>query len=207
MTSRVPDAVRRTADVVTAAAVLTLGAPLLILIAVVVRLRLGSPVMFRQTRLGRGGRPFRLVKFRTMHHPAPGREAPEFDGERLTRLGRWLRATSLDELPEFWNVLCGQMTLVGPRPLPAGYWGRYRDEEYERFLVKPGVTGLAQVSGRNACGWDDRLRLDVQYVRTRSIRGDLRVLARTVGVVVRGSGVDQDDGVTMTELPKDRSGG
>lgn len=206
-TPRWENALRRAVDVVLAATVLLLGAPLLALLALVVRLRLGSPVFFHQTRLGRGGRPFRLVKFRSMRHPAPGREAPEFDAERLTRFGGFLRSTSLDELPEFWNVLRGDMTLVGPRPLPAGYWPRYRGDEYERFLVKPGITGLAQVNGRNACDWDDRLRLDVQYVRTRSLQGDLGILAKTVAVVARRTGVDQDGGVTMTELPQGRPGG
>ena len=207
MRGRWADGVRRGADVVVAATVLGLGAPVLAAIALAVRLRLGAPVLFRQTRLGLGGRPFRLVKFRTMRPPSPGREGPQFDAERMTRLGNLLRATSLDELPEFWNVLCGHMTLVGPRPLPAHYWNRYRHDEYDRFLVKPGVTGLAQVNGRNNCGWDERLALDVQYVRTRSLRGDVGIILRTVAVVLGRSGVDQDGGVTMTELPEGRSNG
>jgi hypothetical protein len=180
------------------------GAPVLGAVAFAVRIRMGSPVLFRQERLGLGGRPFRLVKFRTMRHPAPGREGPEFDAERLTALGRFLRATSLDELPEMVNLLRGDLTLVGPRPLPTAYWPRYRGHEYERFEVKPGITGLAQVSGRNAVGWDERLALDVQYVRTRTLRGDLRILARTVKVVLRRDGVDQTGGVTMHALPPDR---
>lgn len=184
--------------------VLLLGSPVLLATAVAVRLRLGSPVLFRQQRLGLAGRPFQLVKFRSMRHPAPGREAPEFDGERLTRLGRFLRSTSLDELPEMWNLLKGDLTLVGPRPLPTSYWHRYRGDEYERFLVKPGITGLAQVSGRNAVDWDQRLALDVQYVRTRSVAGDLRILLRTVGVVLGRSGVDHGEGVTMHALPEGR---
>ena len=198
------DRVRRLLDVTVALAVLTLGAPVLLGVALAVRLRLGSPVLFRQERLGLGGRPFRLVKFRTMRHPAPGREGPEFDAERLTALGRFLRATSLDELPEMVNLLRGELTLVGPRPLPTAYWTRYRGAEYERFEVKPGITGLAQVSGRNAIGWDERLALDVEYVRTRSLTGDLRILWRTVMVVLRRDGVDQTGGVTMHALPADR---
>jgi len=196
--------VRRVLDVAVALAVLMVGAPVLGAVAFAVRIRMGSPVLFRQERLGLGGRPFRLVKFRTMRHPAPGREGPEFDAERLTALGRFLRATSLDELPEMVNLLRGDLTLVGPRPLPTAYWPRYRGHEYERFEVKPGITGLAQVSGRNAVGWDERLALDVQYVRTRTLRGDLRILARTVKVVLRRDGVDQTGGVTMHALPPDR---
>jgi lipopolysaccharide/colanic/teichoic acid biosynthesis glycosyltransferase len=195
---------RRVLDVLVACLVLSLGSPVLVATAVVVRLRLGAPVLFRQQRLGRAGQPFHLVKFRSMRHPAPGREAPEFDAERLTRLGQFLRSTSLDELPEMWNLLKGDLTLVGPRPLPTSYWHRYRGDEYERFLVKPGITGLAQVSGRNAVDWDQRLALDVQYVRTRSLVGDLRILLRTVGVVLGRSGVDHGDGVTMHELPEGR---
>lgn len=198
------DTIRRAFDVAVATAVLVLGSPVLLVVALAVRLRLGAPVLFRQERLGLAGRPFRLVKFRTMRHPKPGREAPEFDAERLTRLGGFLRSTSLDELPEMWNLLKGDLTLVGPRPLPTAYWTRYRGTEYERFLVKPGITGLAQVSGRNTVGWDERLAIDVQYVRSRTLRGDLMILLRTIGAVLRRSGVDQAQGVTMHQLPEGR---
>lgn len=184
--------------------VLVVGSPVLCGVALLVRLRMGSPVLFRQERLGLGGKPFHLVKFRTMRHPAPGREGPEFDAERLTALGRFLRSTSLDELPEMVNLLRGDITLVGPRPLPTAYFHRYRGDEYERFEVKPGITGLAQVSGRNAVGWDERLALDVEYVRTRSLRTDLAILSRTVAVVLRRDGIDQTGGVTMHALPSDR---
>lgn len=200
------DAVRRTLDLLVAATVLTLGAPLLVVIALAVRLTMGRPVLFRQRRLGRDGRPFDLVKFRTMRHPEPGREGPEHDHERIGRLGAFLRATSLDELPGFVNLWRGDVTLVGPRPLPVHYWDRFRGDEYRRFDVRPGITGLAQVSGRNLVDWDHRLALDVQYVATRSLLGDLRILARTVPVVLRRSGVDRADGVTMTALPEDRPG-
>jgi len=198
------DAVRRLLDTLVAVVVLVVGSPVLAAVALAVGLRLGRPVLFRQQRLGVGGRPFHLVKFRSMRHPQPGREAPEFDSERLTALGGFLRSTSLDELPEMWNLLKGDLTLVGPRPLPTAYWTRYRGAEYERFLVKPGITGLAQVNGRNAVAWDDRLALDVQYVRTRTLRGDLAILLRTVAVVLSRSGVDQAGGVTMHELPEGR---
>ncbi len=199
------NAVRRVVDVAAAVVVLTLGAPLLLFVAIAVRLGLGSPILFRQRRLGLGGAPFDVLKFRTMHHAAPGREGPVHDAERLGRLGRLLRSSSLDELPSFLNLLRGQITLVGPRPLPVQYWHRYRGEEYRRFEVKPGITGLAQVNGRNATDWDTRLALDVRYVRERSLLGDLRIVLRTVPMVLRRSGVDQPDGVTMHALPEDRS--
>lgn len=200
----VSDRLRRVIDVVAATAGLLVLAPVFLAVAAAVRLRLGPGVIFRQRRLGLAGRPFSLLKFRTMRHPKPGREGPEFDEDRLGRLGRWLRATSLDELPSLWNLLRGDIALVGPRPLPVHYWDRYRGEEYRRFEVRPGITGLAQVSGRNALDWPDRLALDVEYVRERSLLGDIRILARTVAVVARREGVDHGAGVTMHELPTDR---
>jgi len=204
VTSRA-DAVRRCADVAVGSAVLVAGAPVLGAVALAVRATMGSPVLFRQRRAGRDGVPFDLVKFRTMRHPEPGREGPEFDAERLTRLGSLLRSTSLDELPGFWNLVRGDVTLVGPRPLPVHYVDYYCRDEIRRLDVKPGITGLAQVSGRNELDWDRRLALDVQYVRTRSLRGDLAIVLRTVGVVLRRSGVSEAGGVTMTELPADRA--
>lgn len=198
------DPVRRLVDVIAAVVGLTLTAPLLLAIAILVRVQMGAPVLFRQRRLGRGGVPFELAKFRTMKHPEPGREGPEFDAERITALGRWLRATSLDELPSLFNLLRGEISLVGPRPLPVHYWDRFRGDEYRRFEVRPGITGLAQVSGRNQVAWDDRLALDVRYVESRSLFGDARLLLRTVPAVLGRSGIDQEGGVTMTELPADR---
>ena len=192
-------------DVVAAAGGLLLTSPLLLGAAVATRVSAGRGVVYRQRRLGLGGQPFELLKFRSMRHPAPGREAPEFDAERITRVGTWLRATSLDELPSLWNLLRGEITLVGPRPLPVHYWDRYVGDEYERFEVRPGITGLAQVNGRNAVDWPERLALDVTYVRTRSLRGDLRILLDTIPAVLGRSGIDQADGVTMHELPADRT--
>jgi len=198
-------AIRRVTDVVVAVLVLTLGAPLLLAVACAVRIDLGRPVLFRQRRLGLAGAPFDVLKFRTMRHAAPGCEGPEHDAARLGRLGRLLRSTSIDELPSFVNLLRGEITLVGPRPLPAHYWTRYVGEEYRRFEVKPGITGLAQVSGRNVIGWDERLALDVRYVRERSLLGDLRIVLRTVPLVLGRSGVDQAGGVTMHALPEGRA--
>ena len=199
------DRVRRIVDVVAAASGLLVTSPLLIGAAVATRLSAGRGVLYRQRRLGLGGQPFELFKFRSMRHPAPGREGPEFDAERMTRTGQWMRATSLDELPSLWNLLRGEITLVGPRPLPVHYWDRFVGDEYERFEVRPGITGLAQINGRNAVDWPERLAFDVTYVRTRTLRGDLRILIETVPAVLGRSGVDQADGVTMLELPADRS--
>jgi lipopolysaccharide/colanic/teichoic acid biosynthesis glycosyltransferase len=198
------DLVRRTIDVMVAACGLVVMSPVLGGAALAVRVAMGRGVLFRQERLGLAGRPFMLMKLRTMKHAAPGREGPEFDAERMTRLGAVLRASSIDELPSLWNLLRGDITLVGPRPLPTHYWHRYRGEEYRRFEVKPGITGLAQVSGRNLVDWPERLALDVEYVADRSLLGDLRILARTVPTVLSGSGVSSGQVVTMHALPDDR---
>ena len=201
----VSDAIRRSVDVVVAAAGLVVASPLLIAVAVATRVSAGRGVVYRQRRLGLAGRPFELLKFRSMRHPEPGREAPEFDNERVTRVGQWVRATSLDELPSLWNLLRGEIALVGPRPLPVHYWDRFVGDEYERFEVRPGITGLAQINGRNAIDWPERLALDVEYVRTRSLLGDLRIVLATVPAVLARSGVDHAEGVTMHELPADRA--
>lgn len=198
------NAVRRALDISVALLILVVGSPVLLAVAIAVRLRLGSPVLFRQRRLGIGGQPFDVLKFRSMRDPAPGRDGPEFDAERLPRLGQFLRGASLDELPSMINLLRGDITLVGPRPLPEQYWTRYRGAEYERFRVRPGVTGLAQINGRNTVDWDERLALDVQYVRTRSLSGDLSILLKTIPVVLGRSGVNHAEGVTMHALPADR---
>jgi lipopolysaccharide/colanic/teichoic acid biosynthesis glycosyltransferase len=196
------DCCRRAVDVAVAATLLVVLSPVIAVVAIVVRFRMGSPVLFRQRRLGRGARPFALYKFRSMHAPLPGREGPEFDQERLGRLGRVLRSTSLDELPSLVNLLRGEIGLVGPRPLPVHYLPRFTPEQRARFEVKPGITGLAQVSGRNAVDWPQRLALDVRYVRERSLLLDARVLWRTVPMVLGRHGVDHGEGVTMHELPE-----
>jgi len=195
------DTVRRMLDVAVSVVGLLLLSPVLAAVAVAVRVRMGSPVLFRQLRLGRDAQPFMLLKFRSMHAAAPGAEGPEFDQQRLGRLGRFLRATSLDELPSLLNLLRGQITLVGPRPLPVHYLRRFTAEQRRRLEVKPGITGLAQVAGRNAVDWPERLALDVEYVRTRSLGRDFSLLLRTVPLVLRRTGVDHADGVTMKELP------
>lgn len=199
--SRAVEGVRRSLDILAAVFGLLITAPVMAAAALAIRVRLGSPVLFRQQRLGRGGAPFTVLKFRSMAHPASGREGPEFDQERLGRLGRVLRASSIDELPSLWNLLRGEIALVGPRPLPVHYWPRFTDEQRRRFEVRPGLTGLAQIAGRNAVDWPERLALDVAYVERRSLRLDLTILLRTVPVVLGRSGVDHADGVTMHELP------
>lgn len=161
------------------------------IVALAVRRSMGSPVLFRQVRPGLGGEPFELVKFRSM------RDGDEPDQERLTPLGRWLRSTSIDELPELWNVLRGDMSLVGPRPLLVAYLDLYTPHQARRHEVRPGLTGLAQISGRNAATWEERLDLDVHYVDTWTILGDLRVMLRTVAAVVQRHGIAAEGHETM----------
>ena len=190
----------RVLDVVIGSAALAVVAPVIAVTAAAARVLDGRPVFFRQERSGRGGRPFTMLKFRTMRPAQPHEVGPEHDAARLTRLGGILRATSLDELPTFLHVVRGQMSLVGPRPLPVAYLARYDDTQARRLEVRPGVTGLAQVSGRNHLTWEDKLALDVRYVDTRTLSLDLRIVARTVGTVLRGVGINHGEGVTMTEF-------
>lgn len=199
--TRAADGVRRAVEIAVAVVGLVALAPVLLVVAGAVRLRMGAPVFFRQQRLGRHAQPFQLLKFRSMHTAQAGQEGPEFDHLRLGRLGTLLRATSLDELPSLVNLLRGEISLVGPRPLPVHYLPRFSEVQRRRFEVKPGITGLAQVAGRNAVDWPERLALDVQYVETRSLWLDLRLVARTIPMVLRRTGVDHQDGVTMKELP------
>ena len=164
-----------------------------------VALRLGRPVLFRQTRPGRDGKPFEIVKFRTMLPVDPAAGLVD-DASRLTPFGRALRSTSLDELPSLWNVVRGDMSLVGPRPLLMEYLSRYSPEQAGRHAVPPGLTGLAQVAGRNDLPWEERLRLDVEYTATRSLGLDLRILARTVVLVCGRTGITGGGSATMPEF-------
>ena len=165
--------------------------PLLAVAALGVRIALGSPVLFRQERIGRGDRPFTILKLRTM------RTGEGTDAERLTPFGRFLRKTSLDELPQFFNVLKGEMSLVGPRPLPSAYLPLYSAEQRRRHEVRPGITGWAQVNGRNAITWKHRFELDVWYVDHRSLWLDLRIVLMTIAAVVTHRGISAEGEATI----------
>ena len=191
MRARRHDRVMRVVDVVAAAVLLVLTAPVTAAVALAVRWRLGSPVLFRQVRAGRKGQAFTIHKFRTMLPEIAPDGRPLSEEERLTPLGAFLRGTSLDELPQLVDVLRGSMALVGPRPLYVDYLRLYTPVQARRLEVRPGITGLAQVSGRDELPWDQRLALDVQYVDTRSVLLDLRILVLTARRVVSGSGVTQ----------------
>lgn len=194
---------KRVLDVVGALTALVVLLPVLAVVAAAVALTMGRPVLFRQPRVGRFGRVFTVVKFRTMR-PGGGVDT---DAARLTRVGDFLRRTSLDELPTFWNVLRGHMSLVGPRPLLVQYLDRYTPHQARRHEVRPGITGAAQVAGRNLLAWEDKLDRDVWYVDNRSLGLDVRILARTVAVVVRRTGVNADGMATTSEfigVPHDR---
>ncbi|HEY0158863.1 MAG TPA: sugar transferase [Thermoanaerobaculia bacterium] len=196
---------KRLMDVTIAAVLLVVLSPLIALLMVLVRVMLGSPVIFRQRRPGLHEQPFTIYKFRTMTDARgpDGQLLP--DSKRLTRFGRWLRASSLDELPELWNVLEGTMSLVGPRPLLPEYLPYYRERERLRHTVRPGITGHAQVNGRNAAGWDERLEMDAWYVENWSPLLDLRILLATVKAVVNRKGVAIDPRSEMLDLNVERS--
>ena len=182
--------VKRLLDIVVAATSLVVLAPLIVAIAVVVRVAMGSPVFFRQVRPGLRGEAFELVKFRTMGREGDGDGRLLSDRERISPLGRLMRRTSLDELPQLWNILIGDMSLVGPRPLLFEYLPRYSAEQARRLEMKPGLTGWAQVHGRGLVQWPERFALDVWYVDHWSLGLDLTILTLTVKMVIRGEGVE-----------------
>ncbi len=192
--------VKRLFDFFVAMVLLFALAPVLIVIALVVVVSLGWPVLFRQQRPGLHGNPFTLYKFRTMKdgYSPTGEALP--DGARLTRVGQFLRASSLDELPELFNVLVGNMSLVGPRPLLMEYLPLYTPEQARRHEVRPGITGWAQVNGRNAVSWDDRFEMDIWYVDNRSFMLDIKILWLTVLSVIRREGISQDGHATMPKF-------
>lgn len=203
--SRFYPAVKRASDALLALLALLVLSPLLLLTALLVRVKLGSPVLFSQVRPGLHGRPFRMVKFRSMTDARDGSGALLPDAQRLPPFGRFLRASSLDELPELWNVLKGDMSLVGPRPLLMEYLPLYTAEQARRHDVRPGITGWAQVNGRNAISWDDKFRLDVWYVDHHSLALDLRIIAMTFARVVRPQGISAPNSATaekFTGTPK-----
>ena len=195
--------IKRAVDVVASAVLLALLLPLLAAVAVAILVTMGRPVCFRQSRSGRDGAPFTLRKLRTMAEGFDTEGSPLKDDVRLTRLGRWIRASSLDELPQLWNVLAGEMSLVGPRPLLPQYLERYSPFQRRRLEATPGITGWAQIHGRNALAWEPRFQLDVWYVDHWSLWLDVRILARTLGSVLRREGISAREHSTMPEFQGD----
>ena len=185
---------KRVFDFLIAVLTFPLWAAAVAVVAAVILIVDGRPVFFRQLRAGRGGRPFTMYKFRTM------REGEGSDAERLTGLGAFLRKVSLDELPQLWNVIKGDMSFVGPRPLPVRYLPRYSAFQARRHEVRPGITGWAQVNGRNSISWEEKFRYDVEYVDSRSFLMDLRIIVMTVSRVLRPSGISHEGEATMTEF-------
>ena len=188
---------KRLFDIVASGVALIILLPFLAALALLVRHRLGGPVLFSETRPGKDGRPFTLLKFRTMRDATDPSGTPLPDHARLTPFGRRLRATSLDELPELWNVFKGDMSLVGPRPLLMDYLPLYTPVQARRHEVRPGLTGWAQINGRNAISWEEKFALDVWYVDNRSFWLDLKIIAMTVARVLKRSGISADGEVTM----------
>jgi lipopolysaccharide/colanic/teichoic acid biosynthesis glycosyltransferase len=197
-------AVKRGIDLIAATLGLLILSPAIALCAIAIYARMGRPIFFRQTRPGLHEQPFRLVKFRTMRESDQARASMLPDRMRLTPLGRFLRRTSLDEVPTLWNVVRGDMSLVGPRPLLRRYLPFFTDRERARFTVRPGITGLAQISGRNLMSWGDRLAADISYVETWSLSLDVRIIFSTVVQVISGHGVVADANEVMRDLDEER---
>lgn len=191
---------KRAFDLVAVILTAPLWVPLVAILALLVRVKIGTPVLFRQKRPGQGGVIFELTKFRTMTDQRDEHGGLLPDAVRLTAFGRWLRGTSLDELPELFNILKGEMSLVGPRPLLVQYLARYTPEQRRRHDVPPGLTGWAQINGRNALSWEEKFRLDVWYVENRGFWLDLRILFRTVWQVVSRQGISAPGDATMPEF-------
>jgi lipopolysaccharide/colanic/teichoic acid biosynthesis glycosyltransferase len=189
--------VKRALDITASAVAMVLLSPVLLIIAIMVRLKLGRPVLFKQERPGLHGKPFTLVKFRTMKLASADPTDGSTDKDRLDPFGAKLRSTSLDEVPELWNILRGDMSLVGPRPLLMHYLSLYSERQARRHEVRPGVTGWAQINGRNTTPWPERLEMDVWYVENRSFWLDLKILALTVPRALRRSGVTQEGQATV----------
>lgn len=196
---------KRLFDIAASAVALLVLTPLLLLLAVLVRCFLGSPVLFRQERSGFGKKVFTILKFRTMTDAQDASGQPLPDTQRLTRFGRFLRSCSLDELPELLNILNGDMSLVGPRPLLPRYDAYYSEREGRRFELLPGLTGWAQINGRNDLAWDDRLECDAWYVEHCTFALDIKIMLRTVGKVLRRDNVQADPGATFGALDEVRS--
>ena len=191
---------KRFFDIVAATLGLIALSPVIAVVAYLIHKRLGSPVLFRQVRPGKGGKPFEMIKFRTMRDAFDVNGKPLPDSERMTDFGRFLRSSSLDELPELWNVIKGDMSLVGPRPLLMEYLPLYNEEQFRRHEMRPGVTGWAQINGRNALSWEEKFKLDVWYVDNQSLALDLKIIFRTIKKVLVRDGISAEGEVTMTRF-------
>jgi len=191
---------KRPCDIVVSLLALVILSPVFVVLFFLIRMKLGTPVFFTQTRPGVDGKPFKMIKFRTMLEATDAQGNPLPDAERMTPFGRMLRATSMDELPELWNVLKGDMSLVGPRPLLMEYIPLYSREQFRRHEVRPGITGWAQVNGRNAISWEERFKLDVWYVENHNLWLDLKIIFLTVKRVLQRDGISQEGQATMTKF-------
>lgn len=186
--------IKRVCDLATVIVTAPIWVPLLLIASFAVKIKLGSPILFRQQRAGKGGKVFTILKLRTMV------DGDGEDEERITPLGRFLRKTSLDELPQMINVLRGEMSIVGPRPLLVEYLPHYSKEQFRRHEVKPGITGWAQINGRNAITWEERFKLDIWYVDHASLWLDLKIVLKTFASVINGKGATTEDGKTMSKF-------
>ena len=191
---------KRLLDIIIASTALVLLSPLYVFVAYKVKKNLGSPVLFRQTRPGLHGKPFEMIKFRTMKDAVDAQGNPLPDNERLTPFGKMLRSTSLDEMPELWNVIKGDMSIVGPRPLLMEYLPLYNKEQAKRHDVRPGMTGHAQVNGRNAISWEEKFKLDTWYVENQSIWLDFKIMLKTVKKVIAKDDINEAGEATMTKF-------
>ena len=191
---------KRIFDVIASFCGLIFLGPIILIVSWKISRKLGSPVLFRQVRPGKGGKPFEMVKFRTMLDAVDSQGIPLPDEQRMTPFGSFLRSSSLDELPELWNVLKGDMSLVGPRPLLMEYLPLYSEEQYRRHDARPGVTGWAQINGRNAISWEDKFKLDVWYVDNRSLWLDIKIIFLTIKKVLVRDGISADGEVTMSKF-------
>ncbi len=192
--------VKRLFDCLIASFAFIILSPVLVVVAVLVRQKLGSPILFSQVRPGRNSKPFKMVKFRTMLDANDAQGKPLPDDQRLTKFGSFLRSTSLDELPELWNVINGDMSLVGPRPLLMEYLPLYTPEQAKRHDVRPGVTGWAQINGRNAISWEEKFKLDTWYVENRTLGLDLKIIFLTIKKVLVRDGISADGEATMSKF-------
>lgn len=195
---------KRILDVVLSGVALIVLSPVYFVLCILVRIKLGSPVLFTQERPGLHGKIFNIYKFRTMTDERDDKGELLPDEIRLTDFGKALRSTSLDELPEIWNIFIGDMSIVGPRPLLVKYLERYNEEQKHRHDVRPGLTGLAQVNGRNLCSWEEKFKYDVEYTRNVTFWGDIKILGQTVLIVIKKKGIASTTSVTMEEFMGDK---